>query len=60
MARARGLNLSGRTDRIGHRGIATSFFTERDEGIGSILTHTFLEIKQEMPEYLQLYIPEGD
>lgn len=53
-------NFSGRTGRIGHRGIATSFFTERDEGMGSVLTRTLLETNQDIPECLQMYVPEGE
>ena len=51
---------SGRTGRIGHRGIATSFFSERDEPLGSVLTRTLLETNQEIPDFLQQYVPEGD
>ncbi|KAJ2894237.1 hypothetical protein MKZ38_007822 [Zalerion maritima] len=50
----------GRTGRIGHRGLATSFYTERDETIGSVLTRTMLETKQEIPDFLQQYVPQGD
>ncbi|KAK3335726.1 P-loop containing nucleoside triphosphate hydrolase protein [Cercophora scortea] len=50
----------GRTGRIGHRGLATSFYTERDEPIASVLTRTLLETNQEVPDFLQEYIPEGD
>ncbi|KAF4345965.1 ATP-dependent RNA helicase [Fusarium beomiforme] len=50
----------GRTGRIGHRGVATSFFTERDEPMASVLTRTLLETDQEVPEFLQQYIPEGE
>ncbi|KAK3393101.1 P-loop containing nucleoside triphosphate hydrolase protein [Podospora didyma] len=50
----------GRTGRIGHRGLATSFYTERDEPIASVLTRTLLETKQDVPDFLQQYIPEGD
>ncbi|KAM4065114.1 DEAD/DEAH box helicase [Hirsutella rhossiliensis] len=49
----------GRTGRMGHRGIATSFFSERDEPIASVLTRTLLETKQEIPDFLQLYVPQG-
>ncbi|KAK1238363.1 hypothetical protein MKX07_006509 [Trichoderma sp. CBMAI-0711] len=49
----------GRTGRIGHRGVATSFFTDRDEPIASVLTRTLLETKQEIPAFLQQYIPEN-
>ncbi|KAM0252695.1 hypothetical protein ACHAP5_000987 [Fusarium lateritium] len=50
----------GRTGRIGHRGVATSFFSERDEAIGSVLTRTLLETDQEIPEFLQHHVPEGE
>ncbi|KAK3951954.1 P-loop containing nucleoside triphosphate hydrolase protein [Pseudoneurospora amorphoporcata] len=48
----------GRTGRIGHRGLATSFYTERDEDLASVLTRTLLETGQEVPDFLQAYIPE--
>ncbi|EFY97090.1 DEAD-like helicases superfamily protein [Metarhizium robertsii] len=51
----------GRTGRIGHRGLATSFFDPvNDDSMGSVLTRTLLETKQEVPEFLQVYVPEGD
>ncbi|KAF7554003.1 hypothetical protein G7Z17_g3255 [Cylindrodendrum hubeiense] len=50
----------GRTGRIGHRGIATSFFSERDEPLASVLTRTLLETNQDIPEFLQSYVPEGE
>ncbi|KIH91517.1 ATP-dependent RNA helicase [Sporothrix brasiliensis 5110] len=50
----------GRTGRIGHRGLATSFYTDRDEPIASVLTRTLLETKQEIPDFLEMYIPEGE
>ncbi|KAF5017981.1 hypothetical protein F66182_10050 [Fusarium sp. NRRL 66182] len=50
----------GRTGRIGHRGLATSFFSERDDAIASVLTRTLLETDQEIPDFLQQYVPEGD
>ncbi|KAM0556885.1 hypothetical protein ACHAPJ_005558 [Fusarium lateritium] len=50
----------GRTGRIGHRGVATSFFSERDEPMASVLTRTLLETDQEIPDFLQTYVPEGD
>ncbi|KJZ79385.1 hypothetical protein HIM_01536 [Hirsutella minnesotensis 3608] len=49
----------GRTGRIGHRGVATSLWTERDEPMASVLTRTLLETKQEIPEFLQPYVPES-
>ncbi|KAK7743941.1 hypothetical protein SLS53_003963 [Cytospora paraplurivora] len=50
----------GRTGRIGHRGVATSFYTERDEPIASVLVRTMLETNQEIPEFLKQYEPEGE
>lgn len=51
--------LLGRTGRMGHRGIATSFYTERDEPIASVLVRTLLETKQEVPDFLQPFMPTG-
>ncbi|KAJ4147840.1 hypothetical protein LMH87_002342 [Akanthomyces muscarius] len=48
----------GRTGRIGHRGVATSLFTDRDEPIASVLTRTLLETNQDIPEFLEIYKPE--
>ncbi|KAM3497537.1 hypothetical protein MY10362_009116 [Beauveria mimosiformis] len=48
----------GRTGRIGHRGVATSLFTDRDEPIANVLTRTLLETNQEIPEFLEIYKPE--
>ncbi|QPH18825.1 hypothetical protein C2857_003925 [Epichloe festucae Fl1] len=51
----------GRTGRIGHRGVATSLFSPtHDDAMASVLTRTLLETDQEIPEFLQMYIPEGD
>ncbi|EGU78484.1 hypothetical protein FOPG_00769 [Fusarium oxysporum f. sp. conglutinans race 2 54008] len=50
----------GRTGRIGHRGVATSFLSERDEPMASVLTRTLLETNQEIPDFLQQYVPEGE
>lgn len=50
----------GRTGRIGHRGEATSFYTERDEPLAELLAKTLLETKQEIPDFLQQYLPEGE
>ncbi|KAL2269499.1 hypothetical protein VTJ83DRAFT_1683 [Remersonia thermophila] len=49
----------GRTGRIGHRGLATSFYSEHDEPIASVLTRTLLETNQEIPEFLQQYVPKN-
>ena len=48
----------GRTGRIGHRGVATSMYTDRDESIASDLTRILMETKQEIPEFLAMYRPE--
>ncbi|KAJ6789840.1 hypothetical protein PWT90_07048 [Aphanocladium album] len=48
----------GRTGRIGHRGVATSLFTERDEAIASVLTRTLLETNQDIPDFLAIYKPD--
>lgn len=59
--RRHGLICLGRTGRIGNRGVATSFFVEeRDGPMSSALTRTLLETKQEVPEFLQQYIPVGE
>ena len=50
-------NHPGRTGRIGHRGLATSLYCDRDEPIASVLTRTLLETKQDVPDFLQGYIP---
>ncbi|TGJ84893.1 hypothetical protein E0Z10_g3876 [Xylaria hypoxylon] len=48
----------GRTGRIGHHGLATSFYTERDEPIAKLLTMTLMETGQAIPEFLEQYKPE--
>ncbi|KAK4453568.1 putative ATP-dependent RNA helicase [Podospora aff. communis PSN243] len=50
----------GRTGRIGHRGLASSFYTERDEPIASVLTRTLMETNQDIPDFLESYQPEGE
>ncbi|KAI1181103.1 P-loop containing nucleoside triphosphate hydrolase protein [Nemania sp. FL0916] len=49
----------GRTGRIGHRGLASSFYTERDEPIAKLLTMTLMETDQEIPDFLQEYKPDN-
>ncbi|CAI0651613.1 unnamed protein product, partial [Colletotrichum noveboracense] len=49
----------GRTGRMGQRGIATSFYTERDEPIASVLVRTLMETKQDIPEFLEPFKPTG-
>jgi len=53
-------DLSGRTGRIGHKGLASSFYNERNEDIASVLTRTLLETNQVIPDFLESYVPEGD
>ncbi|KAI3340879.1 P-loop containing nucleoside triphosphate hydrolase protein [Ustulina deusta] len=48
----------GRTGRIGHHGLASSFYTERDEPIAKLLTMTLMETGQEIPDFLQQYKPD--
>ncbi|KAH8907772.1 DEAD-domain-containing protein [Coniochaeta sp. PMI_546] len=50
----------GRTGRIGYKGTASSFYCDRDEPIASVLTRTLLETKQEIPDFLEPYKPEGE
>ncbi|KAG9231263.1 putative ATP-dependent RNA helicase ded1 [Amylocarpus encephaloides] len=49
----------GRTGRIGNKGLATSFFTDRDEDLADALVKTLLETNQPIPEFLESHIPEG-
>ncbi|KAI0419031.1 P-loop containing nucleoside triphosphate hydrolase protein [Xylaria grammica] len=48
----------GRTGRIGHHGLATSFYTERDEPIARLLTMTLMETGQDVPDFLEQYKPQ--
>jgi ATP-dependent RNA helicase DDX3X len=49
----------GRTGRIGNLGLATSFYNERNEDIAPELTKILLETKQDIPDFLEQYLPEG-
>lgn len=40
--------------------MATSFYTERDEPISQQLVLTLLETNQDIPEFLQHLVPEGE
>ena len=51
--------ITGRTGRIGHRGVATSLFTEKDDQMGSVLARTLLETGQDIPDFMRLYLPDG-
>ncbi|TKA81621.1 hypothetical protein B0A49_01255 [Cryomyces minteri] len=48
----------GRTARIGNAGLATSFYTERNEDIADNLVKLLMETGQEIPDFLQDRIPE--
>lgn len=48
----------GRTGRIGHQGLATSFFNDRNEEMGEPLVHLLLETEQEIPDFLATHKPE--
>lgn len=48
----------GRTGRIGHQGLATSFYNERDEEIGQPLVNLLMETDQEIPDFLSQFKPE--
>ncbi|KAI9800735.1 MAG: hypothetical protein M1833_003151 [Piccolia ochrophora] len=49
----------GRTGRIGHKGLATSFYNEENQDLAVPLVRLLLENKQEVPDFLQSEIPEG-
>ncbi|KAI1351287.1 P-loop containing nucleoside triphosphate hydrolase protein [Xylaria sp. FL0043] len=48
----------GRTGRIGHHGLATSFYTDRDEPIAKLLTMTLMETGHQIPDFLEQYKPD--
>jgi ATP-dependent RNA helicase DDX3X len=50
----------GRTGRAGWRGVATSFMTERDAPMSETLTKFLIETDQDVPDFLQSYVPIGD
>lgn len=54
------VSVTGRTGRIGHQGLATSFFTERDEGLAPVLVRTLLETNQKIPEFLKEHVPDDE
>jgi len=47
----------GRTARIGHRGLAISYFNERNRDIAADLTATLLEQEQPVPDFLEEHKP---
>ncbi|PSN69874.1 P-loop containing nucleoside triphosphate hydrolase protein [Corynespora cassiicola Philippines] len=48
----------GRTARIGNQGKATSFYNDRNDDIAPDLVKILLENKQEVPDFLQGFMPE--
>ena len=51
----------GRTGRIGHQGLATSFYNDNDEDLAQDLVNVLLECECEIPEFLEHKKPqEGD
>ncbi|KAF1769114.1 hypothetical protein GCK72_000927 [Caenorhabditis remanei] len=49
----------GRTGRCGNLGIATSFFNDKNRGIGRDLKNLILEANQEVPDWLHQVAAEG-
>ena len=48
----------GRTARIGHQGLATSFYNDRDEGIAQDLVNVLVECECAVPDFLEHLVPE--
>ncbi|KAB8287887.1 hypothetical protein EYC80_010245 [Monilinia laxa] len=49
----------GRTGRIGNMGLASSFYNTRNEDIAEALVKMLLETRQDIPDFLEAYLPEG-
>lgn len=47
----------GRTARIGQKGLATSFFNDRNEDLAPDLVKLLIESKQAVPDFLEAYKP---
>ncbi|OBT60330.1 hypothetical protein VE03_10271 [Pseudogymnoascus sp. 23342-1-I1] len=52
-------DFGGRTARIGNRGLATSFYYDRNEDLAIDLIKTLSETDQPIPDFLQAFMPEG-
>ncbi|OQD83410.1 hypothetical protein PENANT_c017G04874 [Penicillium antarcticum] len=50
----------GRTARIGNEGLASSFYNNRNEELATDLVKILIECKQQVPDFLEGYRPEGD
>ncbi|RMY14218.1 hypothetical protein D0867_07209 [Hortaea werneckii] len=48
----------GRTARIGHQGLATSFYNERNEELAQDLVKVLIECECEVPDFLAHLVPE--
>ena len=51
-------SIPGRTARIGNEGLATSFYNDKDEGMGPFLTKILMETNQEVPDFLEHFKPD--
>ncbi|GAB7359756.1 hypothetical protein MBLNU230_g6928t1 [Neophaeotheca triangularis] len=47
----------GRTARIGHKGLATSFYNDKNDDISQALVNVLIESKNEVPEFLNHLAP---
>ncbi|RIA81220.1 putative DEAD/DEAH box RNA helicase [Glomus cerebriforme] len=50
----------GRTARVGNKGLATTFYNERNSEIAPKLVKILLECSQDVPDFLRSYMPEKD
>ena len=48
----------GRTGRIGNHGLATTFYNDNDVGIAPDLVKILLECDQEIPSFLEEFMPD--
>jgi len=49
------------TGRIGNKGLATSFYNERNEDLGMELTHFLQESNQPVPDFLEEFkVADGE
>ena len=55
------LHRIGRTARMGHTGLATSFYNDRDEAVAPALVKIMMESGQTIPDFLEPFKPaEGE
>lgn len=48
----------GRTGRIGHQGLATSFYNDRNEDLAQALVNILIECECQVPDFLSHLVPE--